>query len=226
MAEEENLILALKTLQKDKISFSDFDNFKKEFIPWIKLSNHPYIVEAFTVDLDDNQRPYLIIEPISPDEFGRHTLEDFMGKDLSEEQILEWCIQFCYAMDYINKQGYIHGDIKPSNILISNNVIKITDFGLVSLIKDDIKHYIASIPYLALESFTGTKNVLSELYSFGMVMYQLINFGKLPFDGLTDYEWENFHKNGEIPKLESDVYPFISKCLDKNLKRDIYLLMN
>ena len=209
--------LALKTLQKDNISISDFNKFKEEIIPWIELS-HPHIVKAFSIDLDDNKRPYLLMEPVFPDEHGRQNLTDFMNNELSEEQVLIWSIQFCYAMDYVNKQGLIHGDIKPDNILISREFVKITDFGLVKSINDQSKDYYGTPFYLAPESWEGTKNVQSEIYAFGMVLYQMVNSGTLPFDGLMDCEWENFHKNGKIPKLDSDLYPFIEKCLEKNPK--------
>ena len=210
--------LALKTLQKDNIAIPDFNKFKKEIIPWIELSHHPHIVKAFSIDLDDNKRPYLLMEPVFPDEYGRQNLTDFMDKELSEEQVLMWSIQFCYAMDYVNKQGLIHGDIKPDNILISQKFVKITDFGLVKSINDQGKDYYGTPAYLAPESWEGTKNVQSEIYAFGMVLYQMVNSGTLPFDGIMDCEWENFHKNCEITKLDSDLYPFIEKCLEKNPK--------
>lgn len=207
--------LAMKTLQRDKFSIDDFEKFKKEVIPWIKFSNHPNIVKAYTIDLDDNKKPYLLMEPVFADEFNRKSLTDFMDDDLREEQILKWSIQVCYAMDYVNHQGYYHGDIKPDNILISNGCIKITDFGLVGLIEDNDEANYGSPCYIAPESWEGIKNVSSDIYSFGMVMYQMINSGVLPFDGITNFEWENFHKTGEIPKLNSDLFPLVSKCLEK-----------
>lgn len=218
MEKDTGFTLALKTLQKDNISITDFNEFKKEIIPWINLSYHPNIVKAFSIDLDDNRRPYLLMEPVFPDEFRRQNLTDFMKDDLSEEQTLMWAIQFCYAMQYVNEQGFIHGDINPDNILISNGFIKITDFGLVKLINDSTKKYEGTTYYLAPESWNGVKNISSEIYAFGMVFYQMINSGNLPFDGLMDIEWEDFHKNGEIKELESNLYPIIKKCLEKNPK--------
>lgn len=217
MDKNTGFILAMKTLQKEQISIFDFEKIKKEIIPWIKVSDHPNIVSAFTIELGENKRPYILMEPVSPDEFGRQTLMDFMeSEELSEEQILKWCIQFCYAMEYVNQNEYIHGDIKPDNILISEGIVKITDFGLAKSITDVSEDYYGSRIYLAPESWEGIKNVYSEIYSFGMVMYQMCNRGVLPFDGLTDDEWKNFHKYSNVPKLEHDLFPFIKKCLEKN----------
>lgn len=216
MEKSTGFTLALKTLQKATISIKDFNKFKNEIVPWINLSYHPNIVKAFSIDLDNNKRPYLLMEPVFPDEYGRQSLADFMSNDLSEEQTLMWAIQFCYAMQYVNEQGFIHGDIKPDNILISNGFVKITDFGLVKSIKDPSKQYEGTTAYLAPESWEGTKNVFSEIYAFGIVLYQLVNSGQLPFDGWCDLQWEDFHKNGEIQELNSDLFPFIKKCLEKN----------
>ena len=218
MDKTSNNMLAMKTLKKEQMSISDFEDFKNEVLPWMEVSKHPNIVSAFAVDLDDNQRPYLLMEPIFPDENGKHSLNDFMDDEICEEQILKWCIQFCYAMDYVNEKAYIHGDIKPDNILIGNGIIKLTDFGLVMPIEENIsiKDYRGSLYYLAPESFDGIKNISSDIYSFGMVMYQMVNFGVLPFDGDTIEEWVNFHKYGNVPTLNSDLFPVIKKCLEKN----------
>ena len=208
--------LALKTLQNEKISLTEFEEFKNEVIPWVSLSNHPNIVKAFSIDLGDDNRPYLLMEPVFPDEDGKQNLADFLQDDLSEEKILKWCIQFCYAMEYVSNQGYFHGDIKPDNILISNDSVKITDFGLARPIDDETKHYVGSIFYLAPESWVGIKNVQFDIYAFGIVMYQMVNSGKLPYNGITQDQWENFHKTGRIPECESDLYPLIKKCLEKD----------
>lgn len=221
MDKTSNNWLAIKTLQNEHMSIEDFDEFKNEVFPWMDVSEHPNIVTAFTVDLDDDKRSYLIMEPIFFDEYGRHSLKEFMDDELSEEQILKWSIQFCYAMEYVNKKGYIHGDIKPENILIKNGLIKITDFGLANYIEENnlIKDYRGSLYYSAPELFEGIKNVRTEIYSFGMVMYQMVNYGNLPFDGITREEWINFHKSGDIPELDSDLFPFINKCLEKNSEK-------
>ena len=211
--------MALKTLQYEKISLTEFEEFKNEVIPWVKFSNHPNIVKAFSIDLGNDNRPYLLMEPIFPDEEGKQNLKDFMDDNLNETQILKWCIQFCYAMEYVSNQGYFHGDIKPENILISNNSIKISDFGLARPIDTKIKHSKGSIFYLAPESWEGVRNVKSDIYAFGIVMYQMINNGKLPYNGFSDDQWENFHKNGEIPKCDSSIYPLIKKCLEKDFNK-------
>lgn len=220
MDKNSGFILALKTLKKDQISISDFEKIKREIMPWMKVANHPNIVSVYSIDLDDNKRPYILMEPVFPDEFGRLTLKDFMDTEtITEEQILKWSIQFCYAMEYVNQKKYVHGDIKPDNILIGEGIVKITDFGLAKSITDSSNEYYGSPFYLAPESWEGVKDVSSEIYSFGIILYQLCNGGELPFDGITIEDWKNFHKFGEIPKLEHDLFPCVKKCLNKDPKK-------
>lgn len=201
--------LALKTLQNENISINDLNEFKKEIYPWIELSEHPNIVSAFTADLDDNRRPYLLMEPILPNEQNHLTLTEYIeSEDISEEQVLKWCIQFCNAMEYVNQKGYVHGDVKSDNILISEGIVKITDFGLVRLIHDS-----------AINEQYYSFDVSYDIYSFGIVIYQMINKGNMPPDDVTNKGLKIHNEPVEIPFINSDLYPIIKKCTQADSKK-------
>lgn len=205
-------ILALKTLQKDKISISDFNDIKNEIYPWIEVSDHPNIVSVFSVDLDDNKRPYILMEPVFQDECGCLSLTDYMENgSLDEIQILKWCIQFCNAMEYVNQKGFTHGDVKSDNILISEGIIKITDFGLAKSIKN---HSIGEVSEYS--SRNELKNIFDDvsfdIYSFGIVMYQMINEGKFPAYNENDGELEIYNENSSFPNLNAYLSFLIKKC--------------
>lgn len=201
--------LALKTLQNENISINDLNEFKREIYPWIELSKHPNIVSAFTADLDDNRRPYLLMEPILPNEQNHLTLTEYIeSEDISEEQVLKWCIQFCNAMEYVNQKGYVHGDVKSDNILISEGIVKITDFGLVRLIHDS-----------AINEQYYSFDVSYDIYSFGIVIYQMINKGNMPLDDVNNNGLKIHSEPVEIPFINSDLYPIIKKCTQTDLKK-------
>lgn len=201
--------LALKTLQNENISITDLNEFKREIYPWMELSEHPNIVSAFSVDLDDNRRPYLLMEPILPNERNHLTLTEYIeSEDISEEQILKWCIQFCNAMEYVNQKGYVHGDVKSDNILISEGIVKITDFGLVRLINDS-----------AINEQYDSFDISYDIYSFGIVIYQMINNGNMPLDNVTNKELKICNEPIEIPFINSDLYPIIKKCTQTDSKK-------
>ena len=215
-------ILALKTFQDKFINdLESISDFKLESIESTKLKYHPNIVFSMGVQIID-ERPFLIMEPILPNQDGRQSLNDYLDEKLSFEQILNWSIQFCYGMEFINEHEIkAHGDIKPENLLIDyRNQLKISDFGLLELFdtipEDNIK---GTYPYMAPETFKGNYNIQTDIYAFGMVLYQLLNNGNLPFNAKNNFfeEWQELHETKSIPLTEPlEFNNIIQKCLDKN----------
>jgi serine/threonine protein kinase len=129
------VIGAMKTFQDIFINYeSVVESFEQEALAWINLERHQNIVNAALFDVVDG-RPFILLEFIAPDENNRNTLEHFLNSDLSNSQILDWAIQFCYGMDYAFSKGVSpHRDIKPNNIMITpDKLLKITDFGLAKV---------------------------------------------------------------------------------------------
>jgi tetratricopeptide (TPR) repeat protein len=232
-------INAVKTFKDEYINFEDaIDQFKKEALAWINLEIHPNIVNAMLFDVI-NDRPFIFIELIAPDDNNRNTLEHYLNSDLSNLQILDWGIQFCYGINHAFCRGVSpHRDIKPANIMITQDkLLKITDFGLakiwdnqklitkkdhsskheLTLFEDDNGGVMSgTYGWMAPETFSGQADVRSDIYSFGVVLYQMVNKGKLPFDAETQEEWKKAHQNDEIPNVDSIISPIIKKCLAKD----------
>lgn len=224
LEEDTGQIIALKTFQDKFINdLERVQDFKLESIESTKLKYHPNIVFSMGVQIIE-ERPFLIMEPILPNEEGRQSLKDYLNLKLSFEQILDWSIQFCYGMEFINEHGIkAHGDIKPENLLIDcYNHLKISDFGLLELSNDIFKDKIkGTYPYMAPETFNGNYDVQTDIYAFGIVLYQLLNNGNLPFNSKNNFleEWEELHKTGPIPQIENQEFNIvIQKCLNKNPK--------
>lgn len=232
------VIIVLKTFQDKFIRSSEAkENFKNEAMIWINLDAHPNIVNAGTFEII-NERPFIFLEFIAPNESNQKTLEDYFQSDLSEDMILDWAIQFCYGMEHaISNNVTPHRDIKPSNIMITRDqkLLKITDFGLAKILDTnniDINinspksvkilenpnnlSYGGTPLWMAPEQFDGISNEKSDIYSFGIVLFQLINNGKHPFDVETYEDCENAHKNINIPKIDSNLFSTIKKCVEKD----------
>jgi tetratricopeptide (TPR) repeat protein len=146
-------------------------------------------------------------------------------------------------MEYAYSKGIdAHRDIKPDNIMITpDKTVKITDFGLAKAFSEmefneDIissqehsflsifqtkagKRVCGTIPYMAPEQFDGYADKRSDIYAFGITLYQMVTGGKLPFVGRTIQEWERLHKQEKIPVIISKLFPLIQKCLEKNLDK-------
>lgn len=231
----------LKTFQ-DKYLWSEQAQklFEQEALVWTELERYPYIVRADFVDRLEG-RLFILLEYIAPDQEGRNSLSHYLD-DLSLPDALKFSIQCCYGMEYAYSKGIdAHRDIKPENILITaNQTAKITDFGLakafqeirfkiqelassaefvqghrLSIFKSKAKQVCGTLPYMAPEQFDGYADKRSDIYSFGIVLYQMVTNGSLPFVGKTGEEYERWHKKGKIASISSPLYPIIIKCLEK-----------
>ena len=236
--------LALKTLQTRYLgSKKTMDNFKKEALAWIYLGKHPHIVRAYWAREIDHQM-FIGCEFISPDGLGRNTITPYLKSPFSLKQTLKWAIQFCHGMEYACAKGVTpHRDIKPDNIMITmDGDVKIADFGLVGLwnkaeqteeIKDLIEKnqkeltflstynnriVAGSPPWMAPEQFYGVSEAKSDIYGFGIILFQLVNNGELPFQPRKGDTWRNAHTDYPIPKIPQKgqvLADVITKCLQK-----------
>ncbi len=241
---EKDNIIALKTLQEQFLASEDLKaRFKREALAWVHLDRHPYILKAnYVINIDDT--PYIALEYIARDKDGRNTLTHYAKSPISLEQALIWSIQICYGMTYSISKGISpHRDIKPDNIMITNDgILKITDFGLAKFLDQEEKvsnwQEIAesgkmglsflrfskgqviggTVPWMAPEQFDGISNIQSDIYGFGIVLYQMANNGKLPFEYKDITDFQIAHKNEPVKPLDSKLFPIIERCLQKKPK--------
>ena len=107
---------------------------------------------------------------------GRPLLD--ASADASPEAILGWLRECLSALDYLHRQGILHGDLKPDNILIDNNHhARLLDFGLASLASNasPTKKIRGTLPYLAPEAVNGQgRNEASDLYALGTLFYEAL----------------------------------------------------
>lgn len=209
------------------------------------LEQHPYLVRAYWVE-EISGRLYIAMEHIASDEPGMNTLDGFLRRGPHDfAQSLRWAIQFCHGMEYAYSKGVkAHRDIKPANILIDQNkTVKISDFGLAGIINVStisegkvegksgndslMQTAIGTSPmgtpeYMSPEQFANLSacDERSDIYSFGIVLYQMASGGKLPFytDNPT-LRWtalKHFHNETSVPRLVSPFSPIIFRCLEKN----------
>ncbi len=158
------------------------------------------------------------------------TLEDKMSAGLPTQQ--EACIileQLTSALSYIHSLGLLHRDIKPANILFDqDNNLYLTDFGIVSWLGEKPGydgHMLGTPHFVAPEIFEGQLDVRSEVYSVGMLLYQMLT-GVLPFDGTSDQMiCQHQMKTRPIapslfnPSLKGPIERVILRALEKNPRR-------
>ncbi len=199
---ETGTAFALKTLRDQFLQDAETaKQFKREARAWVNLERHPNIVTAHFID-ELAGRLYIGMEYIAPSDEGLNSLEGYLTGDPPDlPQSLRWCIQFCHGMEHARSRGIrSHRDIKPANIMITaNGLVKITDFGFADVIDRSRRLSMDAISRRKrmAQDFTGfgTPNYMppeqflnatrcderSDIYSFGVVMYQLAAGGRLPF---------------------------------------------
>ena len=175
--------------------------------------SHPNIVTILTAE--KQQQVFFIVMEYVPGE----TLEQIILREgaLDLSRALDFTCQICNAVDHAHRQGVIHRDLRPANVLVTeNDMLKVADFG-TSRFLDIAAHgttVIGSRPYMAPEQFHGKAVFASDIYSVGVTMYQMLT-GVLPYDTPAPSDLEKLMrgelvspprvKNKAIPKAVSDI---------------------
>jgi len=181
-----NRYVAIKILKDEFTTDSEFiKKFNTEAQSAASLA-HPNIVQIYDVCNEDNLY-YIVMELIQ----GK-TLKEI----ITEDGILSWkwsvniAIQIASALETAHKNSIIHRDIKPHNIIITEDgIAKVTDFGIAKAVSNStitaFGTTIGSVHYFSPEHARGGyTDAKSDLYSLGIVMYEMLT-GKVPFDADT-----------------------------------------
>src|SRR5438270_1056226 len=201
--------VALKVPHKQGV---DFGELLRE--PRLLASlNHPNIVTILTAEKQENV--FFIVMEFVPGE----TLETIIARDgpLDVTRALDYTCQISNAVDHAHRQGVLHRDLRPSNVLVADSgMLKVADFG-TSRFLEIAAHgttVIGSPPYMAPEQFKGKAVFASDIYSLGVTMYQMLT-GVLPYDTPSPADLERLKrgelvppprtKNPRIPKAISDI---------------------
>ena len=181
-----NRFVAIKILKDEFTTDSEFiKKFKTEAQSAASLT-HPNIVSIYDVCNEDNLY-YIVMELIQ----GK-TLKDI----IIEDGILSWkwsvniATQIASALDAAHKHNIIHRDIKPHNIMITEDgIAKVADFGIAKAVSNStitaFGTTIGSVHYFSLEHARGGYiDAISDIYSLGIVMYEMLT-GRVPFDADT-----------------------------------------
>ena len=168
--------VAVKVPHKQNLNFSELLREPR----LLAALDHPNIVSITTAEKQENVF-FIVMEYVEG-----HTLDDVITErgGLDPDVALDYALQIGLAVDHAHRQGVIHRDLRPPNVLVSDTgVLKVADFG-TSRFLEIAAHgttVIGSPPYMAPEQFDGKAVFASDLYSFGVMMYQMLT-GMLPYD--------------------------------------------
>jgi calcium-dependent protein kinase len=220
-----DLLFAIKTLKKEGIPKYNFNLLKSE-VSILSNLDHPNIVKYFGT-FEDELNIHIVMEYLKGHDLDKIiSLKNY--NDFDEKSMAEIIQQLLKALSFIHSKNIIHRDIKPENILFSNkrnySSLKLIDFGLATFSKDDHKS-VGTPFYMAPETIDGNSTPLSDMWSVGVIAYEMIT-GKKPFevgekDNQTLY---NKIKNESYNKEyldEADCSEEARDFIDKALKKDV-----
>ena len=214
-----NRFIAVKILRPEFTKDATFvENFKRESQAAAGLS-HPNIVGVYDVGREGNIN-YIVMELIEGD-----TLNKIIEREapMDYRKVIDIAKQVASALRTAHKNKIIHRDVKPHNIMITNDgVVKLADFGIARAVNDATlstgSKIVGSVHYFSPEQARGNYvDERSDIYSLGIVMYEMLT-GKVPFDGDNPVTVALKHINEEIVppiELEPSIPPALNRCVMK-----------
>ncbi len=158
--------------------------FRREALSAARLV-HPNIVQVFDFGFDeDAHQHFIVMEHVSG-----HSCAELLRDHgpMGVEQAVDVVTQACRGLDYAHRNGVVHRDVKPGNLLVSDSdVVKLADFGIARATDQSSITQVGSVlgtaAYLAPEQARGEEaGPRADLYSLGVVAYQLLT-GRLPYE--------------------------------------------
>lgn len=180
-----NRIVAIKVLRPEFAADEEFvRRFKRESQAAASLS-HPNIVSIYDVG-QDGDIYYIVMEYVNGSTLKKLIKENDGPLDLLHS--IDIAKQVCKALDHAHKNHIVHRDIKPQNILVTDdNIVKVTDFGIARAVNGSTITYngdvLGTAYYFSPEQARGNMtDEKTDIYSLGIVMYEMLT-GKVPFEG-------------------------------------------
>ena len=180
-----NRYVAIKILRPEFIKDEQFvENFRRESQAAAGLS-HPNIVNVYDVGKEGNIH-FIVMELIEGQSLS-HIIEE-KGK-IEYQDAISIAKQVASALGLAHRNGIIHRDVKPHNILITpDGTAKLADFGIARTISRESlaegnEKIMGSVHYFSPEQARGVYvDERSDIYSLGIVLFEMLT-GKVPFDG-------------------------------------------
>ena len=177
--------VAIKLYHATNSDDAEGRNARRMFLGEAKMVGklqHPNIVPIFDAGEEDGRR-YVVTEHIH----GARTLSQYCrpGSLLPIDQVVSIMYKCAKALHYAHSRGVIHRDVKPSNILLTQEGdVRLVDFGIALVADSDVSRLegVAGSPaYMSPEQVQGLElDARSDLYSLGAVMYEML-CGQRPF---------------------------------------------
>lgn len=212
-----NRLVAIKILRPEYTKDSQFvDSFRQESQAAAGLQ-HPNIISVYDVGREGNIH-FIVMELVDGKALSTIIKEQ---APMDYRRAIEITKQVASALSTAHKHNIIHRDIKPHNIMITQDgTAKLGDFGIAKAVSDstlsETSKIIGSVHYFSPEQARGAYvDERSDLYSLGIVLYEMLT-GQVPFDGENPVQVALMHINNDIippSQLVSGIPPALEKLV-------------
>ena len=218
--------VAVKLLAEHLAADSAFvARFRREALAAARLV-HPNVVQVFDFGLDEaTHRNFIVMEFVD----GQSCAEILREQGtLGPGEAVEILAQSCRGLDYAHRNGVVHRDVKPGNLLRNQDrMVKLADFGIAKAAEQSditkVGSVLGTAAYLSPEQARGEPaGPASDLYALGVVAYQLMA-GRLPYDAASLTDLARLQESGPPPRLdelEPEVPPTLAAAVARALHRD------
>ena len=218
--------VAVKLLAEHLAEDASFvSRFRREALAAARLV-HPNIVQVFDFGSDQQSgRQFIVMEYVD----GHSCAELLRDRGpMSARDAVEILSQACRGLDYAHRNGVVHRDVKPGNLMVNTDgVVKLADFGIAKAAEQSditkVGSVLGTAAYLSPEQARGEPaGPASDIYALGVVSYQLMA-GRLPYEAASLTDLARLQESGPPPRLQDearDVPPALAAAVARALARD------
>jgi serine/threonine protein kinase len=203
--------------------FHNNDNpqaFQQEATTWVKLGSHPNVMQIIDADIYDGY--YAIIYYYTPEGSLESWLKNNNGRAPSEKVAIELTLGILEGLAHLHNNKIIHSDLAPKNILLQCGIPQLIDFAISKIFTSThstVEGSSATPPYTAPEIYNGETSKRSDIWSVGVIFYQLL-CGQLPFEGKNHFELFKKISFDPITPLPANISKPIQSIIYKALEKD------
>ncbi|MDQ6749864.1 MAG: protein kinase, partial [Actinomycetota bacterium] len=218
--------VAIKLLAEHLADDDNFvSRFRREALAAARLV-HPNIVQVFDFGLDESSgQHFIVMEYVTGSSCAQVLREQ---RVLGVDQVVDVVGQACQGLDHAHRNGVVHRDVKPGNLLLSDDgVVKLADFGIAKATAQSSITQVGSVlgtaAYLAPEQARGEDaGPAADQYALGVVTYQMLA-GRLPYEAtsLTELAFKQQRESPiALPELNPNVSPTLGHAVAQSMALD------